>query len=309
MKSILSRRAFMAGAGLLGLAGSAGVAYSVGIEPFAVRIVHYRIAVPAWPEGFRLRIAALADLHVCDPFMPLDHVRNIVDATNRLEVDLVVLLGDYVGDHLAVRAPVPMRQWARALTRLEAPLGIHAILGNHDWWDDGEVMRRRAGRPRIGKALEDAGIPVYENDARKVAKDGHSCWIGGIGDQWAFPVFRGSPRDWRISPYRGVDDVPRLLRHVTDDAPLILMAHEPDIFADLPARVGLTLSGHMHGGQVRIAGFSPRLPSRYGDRYVYGHIVENGRQMVVSGGLGCSFLPVRIGAPPEIVVVELGHAA
>ena len=87
---------------------------------------------------------------------------------------------------------------------------------------------------------------------------------------------------------------------------MILLAHEPDIFPRVPARVALTLSGHTHGGQVRLFGYSPVVPSRYGNRYAYGHIIEDNRHLIVSGGLGCSILPVRLGCPPEIVMVELG---
>ena len=93
---------------------------------------------------------------------------------------------------------------------------------------------------------------------------------------------------------------------MTDDAPVILMAHEPDIFAEVPNRVALTVSGHTHGGQVRLAGFTPIVPSKFGSRYAYGHIVEDGRHLVVSGGLGLSGLPIRFGSPPEVVLVALG---
>jgi predicted MPP superfamily phosphohydrolase len=84
------------------------------------------------------------------------------------------------------------------------------------------------------------------------------------------------------------------------------MAHEPDVFPKVPARVSLTVSGHTHGGQVRIFGYAPIVPSRYGSRYVYGHVIEEKRNLIVSGGLGCSSLPIRFGSPPEIVVIELG---
>lgn len=104
----------------------------------------------------------------------------------------------------------------------------------------------------------------------------------------------------------GIDDLPATLAMVDDDAPVILMAHEPDIFARVPARIALTLSGHTHGGQVRLFGWSPIVPSRYGNRYAYGHVQENGRDLIVSAGLGTSKLPIRLGAPPEIVLIELG---
>jgi predicted MPP superfamily phosphohydrolase len=84
------------------------------------------------------------------------------------------------------------------------------------------------------------------------------------------------------------------------------MAHEPDIFPKVPARVSLTISGHTHGGQVRLAGYSPIVPSRFGNRFAYGHIIEENRHLIVSGGLGCSMLPVRFGVPPEVVVIDVG---
>jgi uncharacterized protein len=96
------------------------------------------------------------------------------------------------------------------------------------------------------------------------------------------------------------------LRKVTDDAPVVLLAHEPDIAWRVPARVSLQLSGHTHGGQVRMFGWSPMSPS--GQRLSYGHIRTN-CDVVVSGGLGCSIMPFRLGVPPEIVLVTLGGKA
>jgi predicted MPP superfamily phosphohydrolase len=92
---------------------------------------------------------------------------------------------------------------------------------------------------------------------------------------------------------------------VTDDAPVILLAHEPDIAMRVPPRVSLQLSGHTHGGQVRLLGWSPVVPSRYGNLLAYGHARIN-CDVVVSGGLGCSIMPFRLGVPPEIVEVTLG---
>ena len=91
---------------------------------------------------------------------------------------------------------------------------------------------------------------------------------------------------------------------MTDDAPVVLLAHEPDIAVKVPERVSLMLSGHTHGGQVRLFGWSPVTPSRYGNRFAYGHVREQ-CDVIVSGGLGCSIMPVRIGVPPELVLVTL----
>lgn len=91
------------------------------------------------------------------------------------------------------------------------------------------------------------------------------------------------------------------------DYPAILLANEPDIFPDVPARFDLTLCGHTHDGRVNFPFYgATTVPSRYGEHYAYGHIVEDNRQLVVSGGLGCSMLPVRFGVPPEIVIIDAG---
>jgi len=130
----------------------------------------------------------------------------------------------------------------------------------------------------------------------RLEKDGAAFWLAGLGDQEAF---------WTPTVPFGRDDLASTLRQVTDDAPVVLMAHEPDIFPRVPDRVSLTVAGHTHGGQIRIFGYAPIVPSRFGNRYVYGHVVEQSRNLVVSAGLGCSGVPVRFGAPPEIVMIEL----
>ena len=126
-------------------------------------------------------------------------------------------------------------------------------------------------------------------------------WLAGLGDQLAYvPAKR-----FRPVPRIGIDDLAATLAKVTDDAPVILLAHEPDIAMRAPARVALQLSGHTHGGQVRLFGWSPVVPSRYGNRLAYGHMRVN-CDVIVSGGLGCSIMPFRLGVPPEIVLVTLG---
>lgn len=281
-------------------------------EPFRLGVTRYRLSPPDWPAGLTLRVAVLTDLHVCEPWMGLDRLRRIVGRTNALAPDVVMLLGDYVrGGRMGLWSrAVPHEAWAAALSGLRAPLGVHAVLGNHDWWEDADVQRQRAGPVRSRRALEAAGVPVYENDAVRLEKDGLPFWIAGLGDQWAFwPAQPHSDFSFRSDGFEGVHDLAATLAPITDDAPVILMVHEPDIFPEVPARVALTVAGHTHGGQVTFAGYAPVVPSRYGQRYLRGHIVEDGRNLVVSAGLGCSTLPVRFGAPPEIVLIELasGH--
>jgi predicted MPP superfamily phosphohydrolase len=184
---------------------------------------------------------------------------------------------------------------------LKAPLGVHAVLGNHDWWRDRAAQRARRGPTLAHRAFADSGILLLENDAIRLAQGGNVFWLLGLGDQLAFRRDRGG--------CEGADDLAGTLAKITDDAPALLLAHEPDIFARVPPRVSVTFSGHTHGGQVRLFGWSPVVPSRFGNRYAYGHVVEGDRHLIVSGGLGtvsAGLAPVRFGVPPEIVLVELG---
>ncbi|MCB1546131.1 MAG: metallophosphoesterase [Rhodoblastus sp.] len=298
---MITRRALLrlaAGA----LVGGAGVAaYGLVGEPFfRPRTTRYAFTPPGWPPGLRLRLAIVADLHACDPWMRGDRVAAIVDQTNDSGADCILLLGDYIATH-RFQVPIPLVEWTRELARLRAPLGVHAVLGNHDWWNDPIAVKRGDGLPVVGLAMQDAGLRLYQNDALRLEKDGRPFWIAGLGDQIAFIPVRG----WRAPRY-GIDDLPATLALARDDAPLILMAHEPDIFPTVPGRVAVTISGHTHGGQLNLFGWRPVVPSRYGQRYAYGHKVEDGRNIVVSGGLGASIVPMRIGSPPEIVTIDLG---
>ena len=299
---MLSRRRFFKFIASLGAATFSTTAYGVGIEPvLRLRVARYHVRPPQWPADLKLTIAAVADLHACEPWMSLEHVEAIVAHTNALRPDLIVMLGDYVAGHHHITRRIEAAEWAPRLAELKAPLGVHAILGNHDYWDDREVQRNGRGSTAARRALEAVGVPVYENDAVRLAKDGRPFWLAGLGDQLAY----WPARRFRPVPRIGVDDLGATLAKVTDDAPLILLAHEPDVAMRVPSRVALQLSGHTHGGQVRLLGWSPIVPSRYGSLLAYGHAQLN-CDVVVSGGLGCSIMPFRLGVPPEIVEVMLG---
>ncbi|MEQ1715263.1 MAG: metallophosphoesterase [Hyphomicrobium sp.] len=307
---MLTRRQILKAIAAFGFSATAFGGYALA-EPFRNGVTGYALTPPRWPAGLKLRFAVLADIHAIDPWVSAERIEGIVDQTNALGADAILLLGDYVAGHRLARfgKPVPHQAWAKALGRLKAPLGVHAVLGNHDWWEDRDVQRRESGPVPAELALQAVGIPVHQNKAVRLEKDGRPFWLAGLGDQWAYwpkPERYGDfVRHGKID-YRGVDDLPGTLAQVTDDAPVILMAHEPDIFPQVPERVALTLSGHTHGGQVRLFGYAPIVPSKFKSRYAYGHIVEEGRNLIVSGGIGCSGLPVRFGSPPEIVVVDLG---
>jgi predicted MPP superfamily phosphohydrolase len=254
--------------------------WAFGIEPGMLVVRHPRIELPGWKS--ELRIAVLSDLHIGSPHVGLDKLRTIVEKTNAENPALVVLLGDFVTGGPNRRGGVrgggfvEPEHIAQELKALRAPLGVYAVLGNHDWWYDGE---------RVGKALTDAGIPVLENRAVHVGP----IWLGGIADFWTREP-----------------DVAGTLQQVTSDDPVVLITHNPDIFPEVPARVSLLLAAHTHGGQVNLPIVGRVVTtSRLG--YVAGEYVERGRHLFVTTGIGTSILPVRFGVPPEIVILTVGR--
>lgn len=281
--AVISRRLLLSSAAAM----LALPAYALGVEPHG-RLVVRRHRVETW-RGPRLRAAVISDLHAGEPFMGAARVRHIVSTAQALEPDLILLLGDYGSTNRWVSRVTPPSEIVPILAGLHAPLGRYAIAGNHDWWDDLTATTRGA-TPAWLRALGAAGFTTLQNRAERHPT---GFWIAGLDSQVAFRR-------------RGVDDLPGTLAQLTDDAPAILLAHEPDIFPRVPDRIALTLSGHTHGGQVRLFGWSPQVPSRFGNRYALGHVREEGRELIVSGGLGTSILPVRFGVPPEITLVELG---
>ena len=252
------------------------------IEPRSLVITRADITVPQWPSTDRpLKVAMLADIQAAGPHLTAERIADIVSQVNALQPDLIVLLGDYVSQMRLSTSHVPPKATAAVLATLEAPLGVHAVLGNHDWWLDGRYVRR---------LLEDSGITVYENETQAIdLGDGQRFWIAGLADLSTRTV-----------------DVEGTLAQVTDDAPVIMLSHSPDVFPEIPARVALTVAGHTHGGQIKLPYFGRLVvPSRFGDRYAYGHIIEDERQMFVSSGIGNAILPMRFGVPPEIVLLRI----
>jgi predicted MPP superfamily phosphohydrolase len=293
---MITRRQFVLGLGA-GAAASVGLGgYAFALEPrFRLVVTEWDLPTARWTHDKPLRIVVVTDIHACRPWMSPERIRSIVERANGLGGDIIVVLGDYIsGIGERLRSVVAPAEWGGALSGLSAPLGVHAIMGNHDWWSDPEGVKA---------ALADANIPLYQNRAVKI-EGAAPFWLAGTDSMVAYPLGGGA--------FRGADDLPGTLAQITDDAPAILMAHEPDLFVQVPDRFAVTLSGHTHGGQVLLPFIGrPIIPSAYGQRFAYGHIREEGRDLIVSGGLGCSIMPVRFGVPPEITVVTLrrGEAA
>ena len=296
---MISRRDMLKWIGRIALSGVAAGSYAFIIEPgFMMRTQYYAVTPPRWTPGLKLRLVLLSDPHMVEPHMPLSRWDRIIGTANALGGDLILLLGDYVAGHFFRTGTVAMADIAKSAALLKAPLGVFAITGNHDWWDDRTAQSLGHGPTLAMRALEDAGIPLLENRAQQLAKDAMPFWLSGTSSIVA--IAKGRRR------FESRADLAGTLAQITGEAPVIHLAHEPDLFARMPARVSLTLSGHTHGGQVRLFGWSPIVPSRFGNRFAYGHVIEDGRHLIVSGGLGCSIAPVRFGVPPEITVVDLG---
>ncbi|MCG8592494.1 MAG: metallophosphoesterase [Proteobacteria bacterium] len=279
------RRAFVTGAGLVGAVAVALSAWAFGFEPASLSVRQHVVALPAWPaELTGLRVAVLADIHTGSPWNDEAKLERIVAATNAEQPDLILLAGDFVIHGVVGGRFVAPEASARILCRLEAPLGVYGVLGNHDWWLD-------AGR--IQTAFENAGIPILEDRAIRLDAPGGAFWLLGISDFW-----------------EGPHDVERARSFVVDTAPVLAFTHNPDIFPLLPPGFALTLAGHTHGGQVALPLLGrPIVPSIYGERFAIGHVEEDGRHLFVTPGLGTSILPVRFRVPPEISIVELRAAA
>ncbi|OXT02610.1 hypothetical protein B7H23_06890 [Notoacmeibacter marinus] len=302
-----SRRTAMkilGGAALAGLAATSALAADTFVR---LRVQRYRLTPPGWPEDLSLRIALLGDLHACYPWMRPSRIRTIVNAMNALQPDIQLLLGDYLSGMQLSFGQVPPEQWGAELARLKAPLGVHAVLGNHDWIDDPIAEQTEDSPSTARQALQDAGIAVYENDARRIETADGAFWLAGLGDQMGSYIGTVDGISRRVAR----DDLPGTMAQIADDgAPVLLMAHEPDIFPDVPARVSLILSGHTHGGQIVPFGWAPVVPRiRKHLDYRYGHYRDNRRDLLITGGVGCSILPIRIGMAPEIVLLELGGQA
>ena len=253
------------------------------IEPGLLVVREIPLTLSRWPAAIGpLRIAAISDVHTGAPHISLDTLREIVARTNAARPDLVVLLGDYVIHGVVGGRFVPPEPTAAVLRDLRAPLGVFAVLGNHDWWYDGV---------RVGRAFTDAGIPVLDDEAVAVPTRGGPLWIAGLGDHWTRPA-----------------SLERALAAGPPGAPVIVLTHNPDIFVDVPDRVLLTLAGHTHGGQVNLPLFGRLIvPSAYGQRFAIGHVREGDRDLFVTPGIGTSIIPVRFRVPPEISILEVSR--
>jgi len=277
----INRRKFIKGVTAAGLAAIA--TDSILIEPNRPRIIRKDIALQRWPsrlDGFT--IALLSDFHY-DPLFSRRPIRRGVELVNGLRPDLIALTGDFVsvpwfGD--AQKYIGNAEPCAQLLGNLRAPYGVWSVLGNHDAFSDPE---------RITHALQGVGIPTLTNQSVPIEKDGGRFWLCGIDD-----VLAGDP------------DLPGTLGSVPSGEAVVLMAHEPDYadyVADYP--VDLQLSGHTHGGQVRLPLIRPLYLPPLAKKYVWGLFKIRELTLYTNAGIGTVNLPVRWNCPPEVTLICL----
>jgi len=237
------------------------------------------VALPGWPEGAPpVRVVLISDIHVGGPDMPPSRLARIVGRINGLRPDLVLIAGDFISDKRASTRHYDQREAAAPLAGLSARLGVFAVFGNHDHWRD--LAGARA-------ALAAARVRLLDNDAAAAGP----LAIGGLDDAFTrHDDLAGTLRSMRALP-----------------GARILLSHSPDPFPRMPGDVGLMLAGHTHCGQVRLPFVGAvSTMSRYGQRYACGLVRESGRTLIVTGGLGTSGLPLRLGAAPDLWLIRLG---
>lgn len=283
----LTRRKLLTG-GVGGLAAGAIAVYPMSIATRHFQISRRTFAVRDLPPALDgLRLVQLTDIHH-GPWIPIEHVRTIVETANALEPDVILLTGDYVHRSAAYITPV-----VEALAQLRAKIGIVGVLGNHDWWEHGPHTQDEFAR--VGIPLIDNGRRFVTPDRRLVDRstDGGLC-LAGVGDLYA--------DEQRFEDALG---------GLSGAMPRLLLSHNPDVaenrelfIADY--RVDLMLSGHTHGGQICLPGLgTPIVPSEFGQRYAAGLVQGPACPVFISRGLGHSVLPVRVGVSPEMAVIEL----
>lgn len=248
-------------------------------EPNGLRVVTYDYDVPPQMAEWRGRtVAVLADLHAGSPWIDDRKIGKVVDMTLAAKPDIILLTGDYMTHSVPGGTYMPPEEIASHLKRLEAPLGVYAVLGNHDHWD---------GAAAVMRALRGVGFIVLEDESRDIP--GTDLWVAGLSDY----------TEGRLNYHFALKNVP-------EGMGALCVTHQPDSFPVLPDACLFTVAGHTHGGQVKLPFLgTPVVPSRYGDKFVKGFVTEEGRTIFVSSGIGTSIFPVRFRVPPEISVIRM----
>lgn len=254
----------------------------------------YDISLARW-QGRAMSIAVLSDLHIVAPWVSLREIRRIVEAVNAASPDLIVLAGDFLAGPTIPGRRANAKEIVHELSELYAPQGVFAILGNHDWEDCRLARETNNVRNSVAEAFAASPVALLRNSNSVLNHHGQAFALVGFDSQ--IPT----PRDWS----QGLHRPDKAYQHVPEDIPAILLAHEPDYFDSDDTRADLQISGHTHGGQMNLFGWRPMTPSQFGSKFAYGHHRSGDRHLIVSGGIGFSGLPMRIGQAPEITWITI----
>lgn len=257
---------------------------SLLLEPNRPELVHQELTLARWPaalDGYK--IALLSDFHY-DPVFSVHPLRAAIPIVNSLKPDLIALTGDFVTEpaiggnrHKSAYAAEPC---ASLLRQMKAPHGLWGVMGNHDAVTDPKL---------VTSILRSTGIQVLDNQSVPIERAGARFWLSGVDD-----VLKGS------------SDLNATLASVPKGEATVLLAHEPD-YADFAARypVDLQLSGHSHGGQVRLPFLPPLYEPALAQKYVAGLFRIGPLTLYTNRGLGTIGLPIRFDCPPEITLITI----
>ena len=263
---------------LLVLLAVGAAVWGVMEEPDRLRYTQVRMKSVQWPQHWQpVRIVVVSDLHVGSPYIDLDKLETMVGMINRADPDVVLLLGSFMpGDYF--KTPIPPRDFAPVLGRIEANYEVLALLGRHDALDGGR---------QLADALKAANIKVLSDSAVSIKlAQKKRFWIVGLGD---------NPRNYG-----------NVMANLPKGEPVFGMVHNPARFPDIPPKVDLVFAGYTHGGLVNVPRYPlPVLPTGVPKRYAYGPVRENEHQMFVTAGIGTDEFPIRLNNEPEILVVTV----
>lgn len=276
----LTRREFLKGLAAAPLVGvSAASAYATFIEPYHYELSETDIFIKDLPESFEgFRVAQITDVHHSN-LVSIEEVRRVVELTTRARPDIITLTGDYTTAYRRYIEPC-----AEALSALDAPVGVWAVLGNHDHYTDPQLTARALTRARIN---------VIDNANTVLTRGADKLQLLGVGDaSW-------NRADWGRAFYG-----------INQKQPALMLSHQPIVLDFLQTEsVSLILSGHTHGGQISLplVGTPARLEKDF--KYMSGLYRRNETQLYVSRGTGLIGLPVRLGVRPEIALLRLRRAS
>ncbi|BDI33806.1 metallophosphoesterase [Capsulimonas corticalis] len=273
-----ARRRFLAGIVLAGVTSGATAAYGHAVEEERLTPSETIIRAPGWPAAYEdWRIGVLSDFH-CDRPRAVARTQRAVAMLMAMKPDIVFLPGDFVSGHQADSWISPCAEALRPLT--QAPGGVYGVLGNHDW--------KNAHADAVTEGIERVGIHILRNTSLPIPTV-PNAYIIGVDDIIA-----------------GAANWPQAMRRVPDGAFRFLMVHEPDI-ADGVGPLGLTLqvSGHSHGGQIRLPGFGPIHTPTMASSYPEGLKQGPHHPVYTTRGVGVMGPQMRLFCPPEVTLLRI----